>query len=174
MSTTSSLSRLQELLPELFRSTQLTGDPYLRFGLTSELSALLSMEYVKESLLVAGENITPLPNMSGAVMGLMNSRDRVFCVIDLAQLLGLSPLSTYSRQYHTIVARIFQAEKELLLGIAVNRVQGISRVISEEMRSPPRDFPPSLIPYLHGCLKDQEKHLPVLNIEAIVKQTLST
>jgi twitching motility protein PilI len=131
------------------------------------------MEYVKESLLVPAENITPLPNMSGAVMGLMSSRDRVFCVIDLAQLVGISSLSTYARQCHIIVVRIFQSEKELLLGIAVNRVQGITRVRSEEMTSPPRDFLPSLTPYVRGCVMDKEQELLVLDRGAIITEAIS-
>jgi positive phototaxis protein PixI len=174
MSQSSSLSRLQELLPQLFQSTQLPGDPYLRCQLVPEVSALLSMAYVQESLLVPGEKITPIPNMSPFVIGLMNSRDRVFCAIDLAQLLGLSSPYSYSRQYHIIVIRVSQfldrqsaSEQELLLGLVVNRVQGITRVMSDAMRSPQGNFPPSLTPYIRGCVVEKDQPLPVLDPGAI-------
>ena len=174
MSQTSSISRLQELLPELFRATQLPGDPYLRCQLTPEVTALLSMAYVQESLLVPGEKITPIPNMSAFVVGLMNSRDRVFCAIDLAQLLGLSSPSSYSRQYHIIVIRVSQfldrqsaAEQELLLGLVVNRVQGITRVMSDEMRSPQGNLSPSLTPYIKGCVVEKDQQLLILDTGAI-------
>jgi positive phototaxis protein PixI len=174
MTDISSLSRLQELLPQLFQATQLPGEPYLRCQLTSEFSALLSMAYVQESLLVPGEKITPLPNMPAFVVGLMNSRDRVFCAIDLAQLLELSSPLTYLQQYHIIVVRVSQfldrsseTEQELLLGLVVHRIQGITRVMSDEMRSPQGDFPPSLTPYIKGCVVEKDQQLTILDTGAI-------
>jgi len=176
MSQTSSISRLQELLPQLFQSTQLPGDLYLRCQLTPEVTALLSMAYVQESLLIPGEQITPIPNMSPSVVGLINSRDRVFCTIDLAQLLGLSSPLAYSRQYHAVVIRVSQfidqqstSEQTLLLGLVVNRIQGIIRVMSEQMRSPQENFLPTLTPYVQECVVDKDQQLPILNTGAIVK-----
>jgi hypothetical protein len=55
---TTSLSRLQELLPQLFQTHQLPGDVYLRLQLTAEITALLSVEQVKESILANAEQIT--------------------------------------------------------------------------------------------------------------------
>lgn len=180
MSHTSSLSRLQELLPQLFQSTQLPGDPYLRCQLTPGENVLLSMEYVQESLLVPGEQITPIPNMSAFVVGLMNSRDRVFCTIDLAQLLGVSSSSTYSRQYHIVVIRVSPlvsrhstSESEQFLGLIVNRIQGITRVMSDEMRSPQENLPSHFAPYLQGWVINQEQSLPVLDIATVVQQSLA-
>ncbi|MEM8778096.1 MAG: chemotaxis protein CheW [Cyanobacteria bacterium P01_G01_bin.49] len=182
MSTTP-LSRLQELLPQLFESTQLPGDRYLRFQLTTEISALFSMEYVQESLLVPSEQITPIPSMSASVIGLMNSRDKIFCVIDLGQLMGLSPLSTYTRQYHIVVVRVSQlvpqqasGKQELFLGMAVNQVQGISRIISDQLKSVQEntkgDFPVTLTPYLRGYVIEKEQQLLVLEMETIIKKSL--
>ena len=149
MSTTSTLVKLQELLPQLFQVTQLPGNPYLRCQLTPELNVLLSMDCLQESLLVSGEQITPIPNLPEFVVGLMNSRDRVFCAIDLAQLLGLPSPSLYSqRAYHLLVVRVSPflaqrsgSEQELLLGLVVNRVQGLTRIASEEMQPPPPKNP---------------------------------
>jgi twitching motility protein PilI len=137
------------------------------------------MEYVQESLLVLGEQITPIPNMSTFVVGLMNSRDRVFCAIDLPQLLELlSPLK-YSRQYHIVVININQfldqpstSEQELLLGLIVNKIEGITRVMSDEMFSAKGDVSSSFTPYLQGWVIHDELQLPVLDIPTIVKKTL--
>lgn len=180
MSTTpSSVSRLQELLPQLFQSSQLSGKPYLRCQLTPEVSALISMEYVQESLVVPGEQITPIPKVSSFVIGLMNSRDRIFCAIDLPQLLKLSSPLTYSREYHVVVISLSQiidqpsnSEQEPLLGLVVNQIQGITRAMSEEICSAPSDLSSSLTPYLQGWVVDQEQQLPVLDMATIVKKTL--
>lgn len=185
MSTSSSFSRLKELLPELFKPSQIPGDRYLRFQLTPKRSALISMTDVQESLLVSGSNITCIPNMSISVMGLMSSRDHVFCVIDLAHLIGIDSLSSYLQEYHVIVLNISKfvvksesSSKELLLGIAVNQVEGITRVISEKIQYPDaflfgesEDFLSRLNPYLKGCILAQEEPLLVFNTQAIVNQT---
>lgn len=177
--TPSTLSRLQELLPQLFQATKLPGDLYLRCELTSEVTGLISMEYVRESLLVPGEQITPLPKMSPFVMGLMNSRDRVFLALDLLQLLGLSSLSIHSRQYHIIVINVSpffeeqsDSEQELWLGLVVNRIQGITRVIADQIRSPQEMVDSTFAPYLQGWVRTEEQQLPILNLATIVKKTL--
>ena len=176
--TTSNFSRLQELLPELFQANQLTGESYLRCQLTPEISVLLSMESVQESLLVDEEQITPIPSMSPYVIGLMSSRDRVFALIDLPVLLGLTTnISTSRRVYHTIVTRVRESsdsEKELLFGFAFHRVQGVTRINSEQMQSLSEDVSSSLIPYLSGCLSDREQQTPVLEMANIIQQVMET
>lgn len=185
MSQTSSLSRLQELLPQLFQATELPGEPYLRCQLTPELSVVMSMEYVQESLLVPREQITPIPNMLASVIGLMNSRDRVFCVIDLAQLLGLSS-PTLCRQYHTVVISVsqfvgdnFTCEEELLIGLVFSQIQGLTRVLPETIhlpgdagQLPQEDLFYPLIPYVKAWVIEPEKKLPILDLANIVHQII--
>lgn len=170
---TTSLSRLQELLPQLFQTHQLPGDVYLRLQLTAEITALLSVEQVKESILTNAEQITPLPNLSDAVIGMMSSRNQVFCVIDLAQMLGFPSVTIAARRYHVIVLRLSPTltesspESESLLGIAVDRILGIARLTSDKLQSPMADFPASLTPYLRGCLLDGERQAFVLDLRSI-------
>jgi positive phototaxis protein PixI len=190
MESTASLgAKLQELLPSLFESTQMTGDAYLRFELIPDLSILFSMADIQESLLVPAENITLLPNMAEAVIGLMSSRNHVFCVVDLAQLVGLPSLSVYARQYHVIVLRITPVQlgqspeqsperstetKEFLLGVAVAKIQGISRAVTDAMRSPELDFAPGLTPFVRGCVVAKDQELLILDSRMIFKQALAT
>ncbi|MGK7958212.1 MAG: chemotaxis protein CheW, partial [Crocosphaera sp.] len=137
---TSSLSRLQELLPQLFETPNVQGEPYLRCQLTPKINGLVSMEFVQESLLVPGEQITFIPNMPSFVMGLMTSRDRVFFVIDLPHLMGLSSPCPLLQTYQIIVLRISSfisettnPDQELLLGFVVPRIQGVIRVMSKQI-----------------------------------------
>ena len=175
MSTSTPLSRLQELLPELFQTQQLPGKPYLRFQLTAEITALFPIEQVKESLLVEEQQVTPLPNLPAPVMGMMSSRNYVFCVIDLAQLLMLPPVAMSDQRYHVVVVRVSQSSSqpgaELLLGIAVERILGITRLTSEKLQSPIADFPASLTPYLRGAVIDGNKQTLVLDVSSIVGAT---
>lgn len=178
----SSISRLQELLPQLFQSITIEGDRYLRYQLNSEVEALMPIENVRESLIVPREQITPLPQMSPSVMGLMSSRDRVFLAIDLPQLLNLSSTLIYSRQYYLLVINIapFSQQNsvaELWLGLAVEKIQGILRVSQKPNtnmeKSILEQLEPKIIPYLDSWIRENEKYLPILDLAKIVQLTMS-
>lgn len=172
MSSISTLSRLQELLPQLFQTSVIKGDRYLRFGI-NKLSALIPMTNIQESLLIPNNKITPLPQMPTTVMGLGNSRNAVFCIFDLGQLMGLAPLSSYLRQYHVIVLK--ESASDLLIGIAVHEIQGVTRVIPEEILNdeniydllPQKDIPMSLKPYFNGSFLDNEEELLILDLPTL-------
>ena len=176
----SSLSRLQELLPELFHTTNSVGKLYLRCQITSEITPLISMEYVQESLFIPTDQITPIPEMSPFFMGLMTSRDHVFFTVDLPQLLGFSPLSTYSRDYNIIVINIstfldpsLALEGEIFLGLAVNQIEGMMRLTTDQILPPQNTFSGQIIPYVCGVVKQEETLIPILELNQIVK-TLTT
>lgn len=160
---TTSLSRLQELLPQLFQSTQLSGQPYLRCSLAEDMGALLSMEHVQESLIVEAEQITAIPNMARSVLGLMNSREQVFCLINLPKLLNYPDLIGTQRRYRVIVVRVprsgYQAagDDEALLGLAVPQIQGVTRLQDEQLQTDLSFCPANLSPFVKGsCQLDQQ------------------
>jgi twitching motility protein PilI len=171
MSESTSLARLKELLPQLFQPIQISGDSYLRFQLTSELPALLSMTQVQEAVLVPANAVTPLPNMPAFVLGLMSSRDRVFCVVDLAQLLELPPMPLNLREYQVVSiylpATIPEETGGKCLGLAVRRVRGSMRFEAEQLQPVFGEFPECLTPYLSGCMVEAEERTLVLDTTAI-------
>jgi positive phototaxis protein PixI len=112
MTANTTLTRLQQLLPELFQPLVVTGDLYLRCQLTPEIPALLPMARVQEALLVPATAISPMPNLPAFTIGIMNARDRVFWVVDLGQLLGLPPLPTNPREYQVVVMQLAATEPE--------------------------------------------------------------
>ena len=169
MKTSSPAARIQANLKELFKANLAPGDAYIRFQLTSDMTALLSMEQVQESLIVEAEKITPLPSMPESVIGIMSSRNHVFCVFDLAQLLKLPSRLITPRQYQIIVLEvsdILSSEQSLHLGLAVERLQGITRLTSEKFQLP-QDLPASLTPYVLRCTWEKEQQLLVLDAKAI-------
>lgn len=170
MTATASLTRLQTLLPHLFEPVQRFGQPYLRFQLTAEISALMGMDAVHEALLVSSQHLTPIPNMPSSSLGVMHSRDHVFFVVDLAQLLQLSGTLGNRHQYTVIVMQTGgQGIKEngILLGLAVNSIQGTTRLMPEDLVSPEGHFPESLTPCLQGCVYRASEALMVLDPEGI-------
>ncbi len=173
MTNNTTLARLQQLLPELFQPVQVIGNPYLRFQLTSEIPVLLSMERVQEALVVPADSISPLPNLPAFSIGLMNARDRVFLVIDLAQILGLPPLPINPRNYQVIIIQSSEiatdsSESRKYIGLSVQRVRGVARFETGQMQSLTHDFPSCLAPYLLGSLGTDAENFLVLDADSIV------
>ncbi len=182
MSDYSSISaQLRELLPQLFTEKQIKGDRYLRFQINSEMTTLISIDDVRESLLMGRDKITPIPKMPPFVMGVINSRERVFLVIDLPLLLNLSPISNYAREYNVIVinaSRFLPKNKtsELWLGLAVDKIQGITRTEQQPIEDYPRSPSPSventmLGKYIKGWVLVQNQPLAILDLAKIVQES---
>ncbi len=173
MTLSSPASRIQADLQELFKPQSALGDTYIGFQLTQDTTALLPMKSVQESLIVEADKITPLPNMPKSIVGMMSSRDRVFCVLDLAQLLEMPSGLVFSRQYQIVVVDISESmgseERKLYLGLAVAQIQGIKRLNSSQINSDLDAFPSSIAPYLQGYIVEESNLLPILEIDSIVR-----
>ncbi|MGB7417301.1 MAG: chemotaxis protein CheW [Thermosynechococcaceae cyanobacterium] len=172
METSSAASRIQANLQDLFSADLAAGDAYIRFQLTSDMSALLSMSQVQESLVVPAEKITPLPSLPESVIGIMSSRDRVFCVFDLAQTLSLPSRLVALQQYQVIVldvSKLVSAEQELYVGLAVERLQGITRLASEQVNLSTDSFPHAIALYLQGSVIKEDQITPILDLKKVTK-----
>ncbi len=168
MATSSAASRIQANLQDLFKANLAPGNAYIRFQLTSDMTALLSMEQVQESLVVGAEKITPLPSMPESVIGIMSSRERVFCVFDLAQLLTLPRNLIDPRQYQIIVLQTI-GESPIYLGLAVTNIQGIMRLPTEKIQPSIDAFSANIAPYIYGAVQEEETMIPVLEFDRIAK-----
>jgi positive phototaxis protein PixI len=166
-STSSAASRIQANLQELFEANVTSGDAYIKFQLTPKVVALLSMNQVHESLIVEAAKITPLPSMPKSTLGMMNSRDRVFCIFDLAQLLTLSSELISSRQYQIIVLKTMN-EPSIFIGFAVSQLQGIVRLSAEKINSTADDTPTNLVPFLSGVVEQEGSMLPILELNSVL------
>ena len=154
----------QILLPQLNQIDEKLGDTYLRLYLDKQTPAILSMEHAQEVLILPVGRITPLPNMPKCVLGLLNRRNRVLWVIDLAQMLNLQPLDTNAQQYNMAIIRVGQVP----LGLVVQEIKGVTRFTPDCIQFPQGLVTSSLTPYLHGYILQQKEILLVLNAEAIV------
>ncbi len=140
------------------------GDTYLKFQLEQQTPAILSIDYAQEVLIVPVGRISPMPNMPNCVLGLLNRRNRVLWVIDLAQMLKLQPLNTNAQQYNLAIIQV----DKIPLGLVVQEVKGVRRFTPDCIQSPQGIVTSFIIPYLHGCILQQKEILMVLNAEAIL------
>lgn len=164
MSGLTTTDRLQELLPQLFSSKKLEGKYYLRFQLSKDISGLIDLKYVRESLTIAGDRLTAVPNLPEYVVGLMSSRNQVFLAMDLAHLAGLKPETVNLRQYQTIVVQLDvgspeqPSEEIALFGLTVPEINGIARILPQEFEtSLPSNIPKSLALFIRGSILQQNQ-----------------
>ncbi len=150
------------------RLPQSAGDAYLKFRLDPQTPAVFSMRSVQEAIVLPTRRLTPIPNVPPAMMGLMNRRSRVIWVVDLAQLLAISSLDANAQQHSIILVQVGAVP----LGLAVQQVEGMVRLESNQIQSPIGQISTALVPYLRGCALQQlqkPEMLLVLDPEAIVQ-----
>jgi positive phototaxis protein PixI len=145
-----------------------SGDGYLRFQLNQRTAAVLSMRHTQEAVVVPVEAVTSMPNVTACILGLMNWRSRIIWVIDLPRMLNLESLDYRLRQYNVIVIRV----ESLLLGLVVQEIKGTAKFLSEEIHSPVGQVASSLVPYLRGCVVQEQETLLVLDAQAIVHSSI--
>jgi twitching motility protein PilI len=145
------------------------GDAYLKFQLDEQTQAVFSMKYVQEVLTLPARRLTPMPNMPASMLGLMNRRSRVLWLIDLAQILGLSVLDTNVQQYTLILIQV----NAVSLGLAIQQVEGITRIPTDAIQPLTGQVSPALLPYVRGCVLQSQDHkqemLLVLDAEAVLQ-----
>ena len=141
---------------------QVVGDIYVKVQLDKYTSAILSMDYVQEVLIVPISRISPMPNMPHCILGSLNRRNRVLWVIDLAQVLNLS-LDTNAQQYHIVIILVNQVS----LALVVQEVKGVIRLTPDCIQSSIKQACSDITDYIHGWVVQAQETLMVLNAEAI-------
>ncbi|NJL48578.1 MAG: purine-binding chemotaxis protein CheW [Leptolyngbyaceae cyanobacterium SM2_5_2] len=157
-----SQSTSTELAPKAFVS--LTHS-YLNFSLGTQ-SALLPTRQVQEAITIPAAHITPIPNMPPAILGLINRRSQVLWVADLALMLGLAGIAyPTTQQYNLVLVQI----GSVIMGLRVHQVVGILSTPPDQIQPAPAYVPPSLVPFLQGCVLQDKDVLLVLDGEAILQ-----
>ncbi|MDJ0509849.1 MAG: chemotaxis protein CheW [Crocosphaera sp.] len=145
-------------------SKKAEGDPYLHLQIDSKTQVLLPMKTTQEVLITTANRLTVMPNMLPCFLGLLNQRSRIFWIVDLGKLLDLSPLKPDVQQYSIAIIR----EGKQALGLAVEKVKGVTRFPPEKIQSPIGTVEVGLIPYLKGCIAQERQILLILDSEAIL------
>jgi positive phototaxis protein PixI len=154
--------------PILLAEKATQKDGYLKFQLNQQTAAILSMRHTQEAVILPVESITSMPNMPACIIGLMNWRSRIIWVIDLPRMLNLESLDNRLRQYNVIVIKV----ESIILGLVVQEIKGTTKFIADDIGSPVEQVASSLVPYLCGCVVQQEEILLVLDAQAIVLSSI--
>ncbi|MBW4620661.1 MAG: chemotaxis protein CheW [Cyanosarcina radialis HA8281-LM2] len=152
----------------LNRSLNNVGEAYLKLQLDAQTEAALPMEFAREASIVPASRLTYMPNMPPCVLGLLNQRSRVFWVVDLPQLLGLSAIAAEAQRYSIVIIEA----NNVSLGLVVKEVKGVTRFAKDIIQSPIGTVSPELTPYLQGCIPQNREALLILDPEAIANTSV--
>ena len=141
---------------------------YLKIYIDPQTQALLPMKNIQEATILPSRLLTTMPNMPSYILGLTNRRGRVMWVVDMSQIMGLSKTSFIPPKIDILVVKIGDS----ITALAIHKIEGTMRILSEDINAVPSHLSLALIPYLQGCvLKDRDIFL-VLDMEAIAQSSL--
>jgi purine-binding chemotaxis protein CheW len=123
------------------------GDLYLRFFVESGDEFALPAMGIREVLSLTPNQITPVPNVSPLLMGVLNFRGQVIWVSDVGQFLGGTRLLNPER---TEISIIVIESQELMVGLAVDQVKGMEWLSLDTLVAPSSSTIDSVSPFLKG------------------------
>ncbi|MFB8790672.1 MAG: chemotaxis protein CheW [Potamolinea sp.] len=160
---TSALARL----PNPPQNKKNLGDSYLKFQFGQQTPAVLPMSRAQEVVILPVGRLTPMPNMPPYIIGLVNRRSRVLWMVDLAMMLGLPPVETNVQHYNIVII----SNGSTTFGVIVQAVEGVLRLMPENIQSPFGQVSVDLVPYLRGCVLQEKEVLLILDAEAICRSS---
>ena len=143
-------------------------DSYLKFQLNQQTGAVLSISHTQEAIVIPVTSVTAIPNMPPCILGLMNWRSHIIWVVDLPKMFNLESLDYRLRQYNIIIIQI----KSMIVGVVVQEIQGTTKFTVDDICSPVGQVASSLVPYLCGCIVQQEEILLVLDAVHILQSEI--
>ena len=174
-----SLSVPNSLLPVTNSTVSREKEPFLRFYLEPDTTALLPLLQLAEVFNIPISQIVPIAHMQPWIRGVYNWRGEILWIADLGHLVGLTP--SYQQHhstltYTTVVLQSLSTNttsttgKNQLLGVIVNRLEDIEWCNLDQIQSPPSSTVlQGLLPFLRGYWwKSDDDVLAVLDGAAIM------
>ncbi|HTL87887.1 MAG TPA: chemotaxis protein CheW [Leptolyngbya sp.] len=144
------------------------GESYLKFEVGQNTQVGLVMKQVQEVMVLPPRYLTPIPNLTPGILGLMHRRSRVLWVIDLAMLLGVGRLDYSPQQYDIVILRT----GTIAVAAAVKQVDGIAWARPDAFQPVPSHVTKGLIPYSRACILQAQEAVFLLDGEAILQAPL--
>ncbi|WP_310488675.1 chemotaxis protein CheW [Chamaesiphon sp. VAR_69_metabat_338] len=146
------------------RSTATIGDMFLKFQLDVQTCAVVPMLQTQEAIVLPASRVSVIPNLPAPVLGLFNRRSSLLWLVDLPEILGLTPIDRHAHSFDIALLKVGQVP----LAVAVKSIQGVVRFAHEDIESPIGSFNPAFTPYLRGWILQGKELILVLEPEAII------
>jgi purine-binding chemotaxis protein CheW len=118
----------------------------------------LGIQFVREIIRVAA--VTRIPEAPEHVKGVSNLRGRIIPIVDLRSRLGMTVLEP-TKESRVIVVEAYQK----MIGLLVDRVTQIIKVVESALAAPPEEVKPPLSNYLSFVVQLEDRLLLLLDAE---------
>lgn len=140
------------------------SNQYLTFLLNGE-------EYGVEILRVQGiqgwDNVTPIPNSPGYVLGVMNLRGAIVPIIDLRKRFSMPALDVGPTTV-IIVVRVENNDRSQVIGMVVDAVSEVYRLDQESIQDFPEINSAVTSDFIKGLSTVDEKMLILLDVDKLL------
>jgi positive phototaxis protein PixI len=157
------------------------AEQFLRLHLVPDTTAILPVSQIAEVLKIPRDRIIAIPHMPPCVIGAYNWRGEILWIVDLGDLLGLTPWyqQEMTEAAYTAIVLTDRIDKSRssqdrqaakVLGLVVKRVEDIEWCNQDLIQSPhPSAITSQLAPFLRGYwIKADGEMLVVLEGQAII------
>lgn len=141
---------------------------FLKFQLAPSVVAMLPAIAVQEAVVLDTRRVMAMPNMPAALLGLVNRRGRVFWVANLVRLLGLPVPDGQTQQYSLVVVQ----GRSTPLALQVESIDGMVSFPPEAVHPPPNNVSSIILPYLTGCVTQNEETIFILDVESLLRSSV--
>ncbi|MGB3767560.1 MAG: chemotaxis protein CheW [Phormidesmis sp.] len=141
---------------------------FLRFMLAQKNDALIPLTQILEIIPIALEDIFPVPDMPGCILGVCSWQGETLWLVDLNDLVGYEPLCEQAQPVTPFV--IVVQSDECALGLVVEQVDDVDLFDEDKIRIEKGLCLPSLDPFVRGYCPNQGGM--VLNVAAMVESPL--
>lgn len=142
---------------------------FLRFMLAEANDALLPLDQIVEVLQIGLEEIFPIPDMPGCILGVCSWQGETLWLVDLNHLVGYEPLYAQPQPKMTPTVIVVQSSGRSL-GLVVEQVDDVDFFDEAKIIMETGLCSPSLEPFVLGYCPGQGG--TVLNVAAIVDSPL--
>jgi positive phototaxis protein PixI len=142
---------------------------YLRFMLSQKNDTLLPLNEILEVMQLPLEEVFPVPDMPGCILGVCSWQGETLWLVDLNHLVGYRPLCQQSQLASPPIVIVVQSAGHSL-GLVVEQVSDVDLFDDAKIHLEPGLCPPTLEPFVSGYCPQQGG--TVLNIASIVNSPL--
>lgn len=142
---------------------------FLRFMLSQKNDTLLPLNDILEVVQLPLEDIFPVPDMPGCILGVCSWQGETLWLVDLNHLVGYTPLCQQSQIVAPPIVIVVQSAGHSL-GLVVEQVSDVDLFEEKEIQMEAGLCPPALEPFVAGYCPQQAG--TVLSIASIVNSPL--
>lgn len=144
------------------------GNQYLTFFLGAEE---YGVDILRVQEIKGWENVTPLPNTSEDMRGVINLRGSVVPIIDLRRRFHME-LVEYSKTTVIVVVKVQSVKGERTMGFVVDAVSDVYSISDGQLRPPPDVYGSEQQSFVKSLATVDSKMVILLDVDQMVASTI--